>query len=83
MLAGDYIKLAASALLNQRLRSLLTALGIGVGIAAVILLTSLGEGVQRFVLAEFTQFGTNLIAIVPGKTSTTGISGRSSVMCGR
>lgn len=75
MLAGDYIKLAASALLNQRLRSLLTALGIGVGIAAVILLTSLGEGVQRFVLAEFTQFGTNLIAIVPGKTSTTGISG--------
>jgi putative ABC transport system permease protein len=75
LLTNDYIKLAGSALLNQRLRSFLTALGIGVGIATVILLTSLGEGVHRFVLAEFTQFGTNLIAIVPGKTSTTGISG--------
>jgi len=75
MLTGDYIKLAGSALLNQRLRSFLTALGIGVGIATVILLTSLGEGVHRFVVAEFTQFGTNLIAIVPGKTTTAGISG--------
>jgi putative ABC transport system permease protein len=46
-----------------------------VGIAAVILLTSIGEGVHRYVLAEFTQFGTNLIGIVPGKTSTLGISG--------
>jgi putative ABC transport system permease protein len=35
----------------------------------------LGEGVHRFVLAEFTQFGTNLIGITPGKTSTTGFSG--------
>jgi len=75
MLTGDYIKLAGSALLNQRLRSFLTALGIGVGIATVILLTSLGEGVHRFVVAEFTQFGTNLIVIVPGKTTTAGISG--------
>ncbi len=75
MLIGDGIKLGGSALVNQPLRSFLTALGIGVGIAAVVLLTSLGEGVQRYVLAEFTQFGTNLIAIVPGKASTTGISG--------
>jgi len=75
MLAGDGIKFGGSALVNQPLRSFLTALGIGVGIAAVILLTSLGEGVQRYVLAEFTQFGTNLIGIVPGKASTTGISG--------
>jgi putative ABC transport system permease protein len=57
------------------MRSGLTALGIAVGIAAVVLLTSLGEGVHRFVLAEFTQFGTNLIGITPGKTSTTGFSG--------
>jgi putative ABC transport system permease protein len=75
MLAADGIKLGGSALVNQPLRSFLTALGIGVGIAAVILLTSLGEGVQRYVLAEFTQFGTNLIGIVPGKASTTGMSG--------
>jgi len=75
MLAADFIKLSAGALINQRLRSFLTALGIAVGITAVILLTSIGAGVQRFMLAEFTQFGTNLIAVVPGKTSTTGMSG--------
>lgn len=50
-------------------------LGIGVGIASVVLLTALGEGVRQFVLGEFTQFGTNIIAITPGKTTTFGISG--------
>ncbi|MES9938197.1 MAG: ABC transporter permease, partial [Sedimenticola sp.] len=37
------------------MRSFLTALGIAVGIAAVVLLTSIGEGVHKFVLGEFTQ----------------------------
>jgi putative ABC transport system permease protein len=75
MLFPDFIRLAFGAVVTQRTRSLLTALGIAVGIAAVVLLTSIGEGIHRFVLAEFTQFGTNLIGITPGKTTTTGISG--------
>ena len=41
----------------------------------MVLLTAIGEGVHRFVLAEFTQFGTNLIAVTPGKTNTMGMSG--------
>ncbi len=53
---------------------MLTALGIAVGIAAVILLTSLGEGLHRFVVAEFTQFGTNLISVTPGRIQTHGAS---------
>jgi putative ABC transport system permease protein len=57
------------------MRSGLTALGILVGISAVVLLTSIGEGVRVFVLSEFTQFGTNLVAVVPGKTNTFGTSG--------
>ena len=75
MIFRDALKWALQSLAGQRLRSFLTILGIAVGIAAVVLLTSLGEGVHRFVLAEFTQFGTNLIGITPGKTSTTGVSG--------
>ena len=71
----DLIRFAAGAVVAHRARSILTALGIAVGIAAVILLTSIGEGVHRFVLAEFTQFGTNLLAITPGRTETFGISG--------
>lgn len=49
-------------------------LGISVGITAVVLLTSIGEGLYQFVLSEFSQFGTNLIAVNPGKVSTHGMS---------
>ncbi len=72
MLLADSLQLAVRAITAQRLRSFLTLLGIAVGIAAVILLTSIGEGIHRFVLGEFTQFGTNVISIVPGKTKTGG-----------
>ncbi len=70
----DLIRLSSGSLIAHKLRSFLTALGIAVGIAAVVLLTSIGEGIHRFVLSEFTQFGTNLIAITPGKTETFGMS---------
>jgi len=72
MLFADALRLAIRAVTAQRLRSFLTLLGIAVGIAAVILLTSIGEGIHRFVLGEFTQFGTNVIAVAPGKTRTGG-----------
>jgi putative ABC transport system permease protein len=75
MLIGDSTKLAMGAIFSQRMRSFLTILGIAVGIASVVLLTSIGEGIHRFVLSEFTQFGTNLIAVSPGKTTTAGMSG--------
>ena len=75
MFIRDILKISLSSLLDQRLRSFLTLLGIAVGIASVVLLTSIGEGVHRFTLAEFTQFGTNLIGINPGRTTTAGISG--------
>lgn len=72
MLLPDAIRLALRAITAQRLRSFLTLLGIAVGIASVILLTSIGEGIHRFVLAEFTQFGTNIASITPGKVKTSG-----------
>ena len=50
-------------------------LGIAIGIAAVILLTSIGEGTRLYMVAQFTQFGTNLIAINPGKSKTLGMPG--------
>src|SRR5574343_2026853 len=72
MRSADLVQLSFRAIRAQRLRSFLTLLGIAVGIAAVILLTSIGEGIHRFVLCEFTQFGTNNIPVVPGKTRTGG-----------
>ena len=72
--AGDFVRFTLTTLVAHRLRSTLTALGIAVGIAAVILLTSIGEGLHRFVIAEFTQFGTNLITVSPGRIQTHGAS---------
>ena len=66
----DLLRLALRAITAHRLRSALTLLGIAVGIASVVLLTSLGEGLHRYVLGEFTQFGTNIVEIKPGKPGT-------------
>ena len=74
MSAADFLKFVWVSLSAHRLRSLLTALGICVGVAAVILLTSIGAGLHQFVIAEFTQFGTNIIGIAPGRVTTQGIS---------
>ena len=68
----DTLHFAFRSLTAHRLRTALSASGIAIGIAAVILLTAIGDGVQRFVLSEFTQFGTNIITITPGKITTHG-----------
>ena len=72
---GDLVRLAIGAIAGHRLRSILSMVGIAIGIAAVILLTSIGEGTRRYILAQFSQFGTNLIAIHPGKAKTSGMPG--------
>ena len=72
MLFPDLIRLTTSSFIAYRMRSFLTGLGIAIGITAVILLTSIGEGLHQFVLAEFSQFGANMISIQPGKTKTHG-----------
>ena len=58
---------------GQRLRSLLTALGILIGVAAVILTVGIGLGARQYVTGRITALGTNLITVVPG--STTGAGG--------
>lgn len=75
MRIADYLSFAFSSLHFSQMRSLLTALGIAVGIAAVILLTALGGGAREYILGQFTQFGTHIIAVTPGRATTMGISG--------
>ncbi|KJS08047.1 MAG: peptide ABC transporter permease [Gammaproteobacteria bacterium BRH_c0] len=75
MKARDSLSWVVRALWMQRVRSLLTIVGFAIGIAAMVLLTSLGEGLRVFVLKEFTQFGSHIVAITPGKTETFGIGG--------
>ena len=72
---GDLLQLALGALVGHRLRSLLSMLGIAVGVASVILLTSIGEGTRVYIVSQFSQFGTHILAITPGKQKTIGMPG--------
>jgi putative ABC transport system permease protein len=71
----DLLRLAWQSLWFHRQRSLLTMLGIVIGIASVILLTSIGEGTRVYVMSEFTEFGTTLAKVAPGRVETTGAPG--------
>ena len=74
MLARDAFRFTLRSVLAHRLRSALTSLGIGIGVTAVVLLTSIGQGVSQYIVEEFTQFGTNILAVQPGKANTLGVS---------
>jgi putative ABC transport system permease protein len=74
MRSGDFFRLIGQSVAAHRMRSVLTALGIGIGVTAVVLLTSIGEGLNRYVVEQFTQFGTTTIQIQPGKSTTFGMS---------
>ena len=75
MFVSDWLRWVFHAVTTARLRSFLTALGISVGIAAVTLLTSIGEGIRVYLMDSFSQFGTRIIAVTPGKTTTHGLAG--------
>ena len=74
MLARDTIRFTARSVVANPMRSGLTALGIAIGVTAVVLLTSIGQGINQYIVSEFTQFGTNLLVVQPGKANTMGIS---------
>jgi putative ABC transport system permease protein len=74
MRSTDVLALAAESLRLHRLRTLLTLTAVAVGAVAVLILTSLGEGAKRYVVAQFAALGSNGIAAMPGRTETTGIA---------
>lgn len=69
----DAFRFAWNALKGHRLRSVLSTLGVAIGVASVVLLTSLGEGARIYVTGELATLGSNLIIVLPGKVETTGM----------
>jgi putative ABC transport system permease protein len=63
----DFLKLAVKGLLANKLRTFLTMLGIIIGVGSVIMLMSVGAGVQTFVNQQFELIGANNIFIIPGQ----------------
>ena len=68
----ELLAFSGGALAGHRLRSGLSLLGVAIGVTAVVILTALGDGARRYVLAQFAQIGANFVAILPGRVETTG-----------
>ncbi len=68
----DAIFLSFHTVVSYRLRAFLILLAMALGVAAVVVLTSLGEGARRFVVNQFSSLGTNLVIVLPGRAETSG-----------
>ncbi len=80
MRPGDVVRVALRALLRNKLRSLLTALGIIIGVAAVIAMVAIGEGARARVEQAFSAMGTNVLIVSSGaKTSGGAKAGAGSL----
>ncbi len=71
----ETVRTAVDAIRSHRLRSMLTMLGILIGIAAVILTVGLGLGSQAQVGAQISSLGSNLLIVSPGSSTTSGVRG--------
>lgn len=73
MKLADTIRFASGSLRGSPTRTLLMMLAMSIGVAAVVVLTALGEGARRYVIDQFSSLGTNLVIVLPGRTETAGV----------
>ncbi len=72
MPVNDVIQFVIHAMGGYRTRTMLMLLAMAMGVASVIVLTSLGEGARLYVSQQFSSLGTNLLIVLPGRNETTG-----------
>ena len=75
---SEISSLAFRSILRNKTRSILTMLGIIIGVASVILLVSIGHGLQKYITEQFEQLGANLVVVVPGRVARGGGNALSS-----
>jgi putative ABC transport system permease protein len=71
----EAMKVSTRALYKNKMRSVLTGLGVIIGIAAVVALVSIGQGVSKKIESQISALGSNLLMILPGSTSMGGVHG--------
>ena len=72
MKALDVTRMSLQALRRYPLRTAMLLLAIAIGVAAVVLLTAVGEGARRYVTGQFSSLGTELLIVLPGRAETAG-----------
>ena len=73
----EFFNIAVKSLLGNKLRSALTMLGMIIGVGAVIILMSLGQGIQNMITSTFEELGTNLLFVQPANPEAPGIAALS------
>lgn len=73
MLFSESVQIAVTALLGNKLRSILTMLGIIIGVGAVIAMISIGMGVKQNVTNSIASLGSNMLIVMPGSTNKGGV----------
>src|SRR3954470_12894247 len=68
------LTLAWQSILKNKMRTLLTMLGIVIGVGAVIVMVAVGQGAQSQIEAQISSLGTNLILVLPGSSAQGGVS---------
>ena len=74
MRTADLIRFARDAATGNPLRTALLVLAMAIGVAAVVVLTALGDGARRYVVDQFSSLGTNLVIVLPGRSQTGGFN---------
>ena len=80
MLFTELIKMAALSLVANKLRTLLTMLGIIIGVAAVIAMVSVGMGVRSNVVSSISRLGSNMLIVMSGSSNRGGVRGAAGSM---
>jgi putative ABC transport system permease protein len=74
MKQSTLVKVASASILKNKLRTLLTMLGIVIGVGAVIVMVAVGNGAQTMIQSQINGLGTNLIMVMPGSTTPGGVN---------
>lgn len=69
----DTVRIALRALIKNKMRAVLTIIGVVIGIAAVTTIVSIGQGASQLVSGEFEALGTNVVLVLPGQTRRGGV----------
>ncbi|MDR2031006.1 MAG: ABC transporter permease [Azoarcus sp.] len=77
MTTTDVLRFAGHAALGYPLRTVLLVLAMSIGVAAVVTLTAVGDGLRRYIAGQFASLGANLIIVLPGRTETGGLQPNS------
>jgi len=74
MRTTDIFRFARDAAAGSPLRTLLMMIAMAIGVAAVVVLTALGDGARRYIVDQFSSIGTHLVIVLPGRSQTGGFS---------